>query len=505
MKFLIALLFSTQVFAQQAVIFSGQNVKALKPNLDLFGQSKIMSGSVNPTSVAVNANFGSLYLNSTTGRVYKKNDSGSSTNWYEVVDTSTAQTIVNKTIDATLNTITNIQDSMIDSEASTAGQVLTSDGAGGASWQNSSATVSTTTVEFAYQDYMVVRVISSAGNIPLATGFENGDTVNGVVLATNDIIGIAAQTNKSENGIYTVNASGAPTRHPSYDTFQELNRATMYATEGTSIPEYAFHQVETLTSLADDQTWASSPAIDTFVVPTGVTKLSILACGGGGAGGNGGRVANPNAGSAGGGAGGNGGPPLMAEVTVVPGDTVEINLGRGGRRVMPISSGVALDGGDGTSTNINALGPPTFDLWFPGGAGGAGANGSNEGLTSSNFATDIGTFGGGLSAINGGTGGSGSPTASSGVDGYRSLYAAGGAGGLVSVTGGGGGGGAGFKTGGAGAAGVSGTNNGLDGLASPNRCGGGGGGSGARVNVSGSTRIGGGGGQGGVGYVRITY
>ncbi len=64
-----------------AVIFQGSNVKALKPNLDLNGQSKIMSGTVDPTVTATSANKGSQYLNTSSGVTYIKRDNGSSTNW----------------------------------------------------------------------------------------------------------------------------------------------------------------------------------------------------------------------------------------------------------------------------------------------------------------------------------------------------------------------------------------------------------------------------------------
>lgn len=67
-----------------SVIFSGNDVKTLKSNIDLNGQAKILSGTVDPTSSAVNAPIGSIYLNSSNGFIYKKQDSGSSTNWVKV-------------------------------------------------------------------------------------------------------------------------------------------------------------------------------------------------------------------------------------------------------------------------------------------------------------------------------------------------------------------------------------------------------------------------------------
>lgn len=67
-----------------AVIFSGDDVKALKQNIDLYGVAKVMSGTDNPTSVAKNAPKGSIYMDVTNGNVFKKNDAGSSTNWTQV-------------------------------------------------------------------------------------------------------------------------------------------------------------------------------------------------------------------------------------------------------------------------------------------------------------------------------------------------------------------------------------------------------------------------------------
>lgn len=63
------------------IIFSGNDAKLLKSNLDFFGQSKILSGTVDPSSVATSAPIGSLYLNSSSGLLYRKTDAGSSTNW----------------------------------------------------------------------------------------------------------------------------------------------------------------------------------------------------------------------------------------------------------------------------------------------------------------------------------------------------------------------------------------------------------------------------------------
>jgi hypothetical protein len=69
----------------------------------------------------------------------------------------------------------------------------------------------------------------------LASSFENGDTVDGVTLATGDRILIKNQATGSENGIYTLNASGAPTRAIDADTSGEVTTGMFtFITEGTT-------------------------------------------------------------------------------------------------------------------------------------------------------------------------------------------------------------------------------------------------------------------------------
>ena len=66
-----------------------------------------------------------------------------------------------------------------------------------------------------------VRVATTAAGT-LASSFENSDTIDGITLATNDRILIKDQGTGSENGIYTVNSSGAPTRATDFDSDTEV-------------------------------------------------------------------------------------------------------------------------------------------------------------------------------------------------------------------------------------------------------------------------------------------
>lgn len=60
--------------------------------------------------------------------------------------------------------------------------------------------------------------VATIANGTLATAFANGQTIDGVALVTGDRILIKNQSTATQNGIYTVNASGAPTRATDFDT-----------------------------------------------------------------------------------------------------------------------------------------------------------------------------------------------------------------------------------------------------------------------------------------------
>jgi hypothetical protein len=86
-----------------------------------------------------------------------------------------------------------------------------------------------------------VRVATTVAGT-LATSFENGDTVDGIVLATGDRILIKNQAAATENGIYVVAASGAPARAGDADSTADLNNATVSVTSGTANAGLSFTQ-----------------------------------------------------------------------------------------------------------------------------------------------------------------------------------------------------------------------------------------------------------------------
>ena len=74
----------------------------------------------------------------------------------------------------------------------------------------------------------------------LSSGFANGSVIDGVTLATGDRILIKDQSSATENGIYTVNIAGAPTRALDADTGTELISAAVYAEQGSTNSDKAF-------------------------------------------------------------------------------------------------------------------------------------------------------------------------------------------------------------------------------------------------------------------------
>jgi hypothetical protein len=72
-------------------------------------------------------------------------------------------------------------------------------------------------------------------NVTLASDLENGDTLDGVTLATGDRVLVKNQSTGSENGIYVVKASGAPDRSTDADTGAELtSNFAVFVEEGTA-------------------------------------------------------------------------------------------------------------------------------------------------------------------------------------------------------------------------------------------------------------------------------
>jgi hypothetical protein len=118
-----------------------------------------------------------------------------------------------------------------------------------------------------------VRAATTAAGT-LATSFENGDVIDGVTLATGDRILVKDQAAGAENGIYTVNASGAPTRATDADSWTELVSAFTFVEEGTTNADSGWTSTVnaggTLGTTA--VTWVQFSGAGQITAGTGLTK-----------------------------------------------------------------------------------------------------------------------------------------------------------------------------------------------------------------------------------------
>lgn len=124
----------------------------------------------------------------------------------------------------------------------------------------------------------------------LASAYENGDTVDGITLVTGDRILLKDQSTQTENGIYTVNVSGAPTRALDADSAAELLNATVFVVQGTVNADKAYTQTTNVTGTgagpvigSDNIVWAQFGGGASYTAGNGLqlasTTFSVLANG----------------------------------------------------------------------------------------------------------------------------------------------------------------------------------------------------------------------------------
>jgi hypothetical protein len=191
----------------EIVLFSGTGGKTLKRATGS-GIAKITSGVLSTATAGTDYTTPSS-TESFTNKTFDANGSGNSISNLETADFA-ANVVDND------STLTANSSSRLPTQQAVKGYV--DNAVQGLSWKQA------------------VRAASTAP-VTLATAFENGDTIDGVVLATGDRILIKDQSAAAENGIYVVNASGAPTRAADANSAAELINATVYVSEGTTNAE----------------------------------------------------------------------------------------------------------------------------------------------------------------------------------------------------------------------------------------------------------------------------
>jgi len=96
-------------------------------------------------------------------------------------------------------------------------------------------------------------VAATTANVTLASAVDNGKTLDGVTLATGNRILVKNQTTESENGIYIVSASGAPTRAADFNSAAEIHGGDfVFVTGGTQYNNTGWVQTETVTTVGTD-------------------------------------------------------------------------------------------------------------------------------------------------------------------------------------------------------------------------------------------------------------
>jgi hypothetical protein len=116
-------------------------------------------------------------------------------------------------------------------------------------------------------------VAATTTNITLATDVENGDTLDGVTLATGNRILVKNQSTESENGIYVVSASGAPSRATDFDSPSEIDGGDfVFVTGGTSNDNTGWVQTNTVGTVGTDAIYFSQfSGAGTYSAGTGLT------------------------------------------------------------------------------------------------------------------------------------------------------------------------------------------------------------------------------------------
>ncbi|MFZ2593143.1 MAG: hypothetical protein WAX38_00015 [Minisyncoccia bacterium] len=128
-----------------------------------------------------------------------------------------------------------------------------------------------------------VAVVSTVAAGVLVSDFEHGDVVDGVTLTTGDIILIKNQTVASENGLYTVSATGAPVRVGN----SQLIGQQYFVRLGTVGTTKTFTLATTNTYITAAATSSSSitslngltSGVQTFLLGTAGTDLTIVSSG----------------------------------------------------------------------------------------------------------------------------------------------------------------------------------------------------------------------------------
>ena len=116
----------------------------------------------------------------------------------------------------------------------------------------------------------IITRVATTANINLSNALENGDTLDGITLATGNKILVKDQTDATENGIYDVVASGAASRNTEFDTVAELAGQMVIVQEGSTNADKFF-----LCTTDNSGSIGSVNITFTVVVPSNVGDVTL--------------------------------------------------------------------------------------------------------------------------------------------------------------------------------------------------------------------------------------
>ena len=117
----------------------------------------------------------------------------------------------------------------------------------------------------------IIAEAATTANIDLTADLQNGDTLDGVTLATDDRVLVKDQTDATENGLYLVVASGSASRDPEHDTIAELSGGMVVINQGTVNDNKIF-----LCTTDSDATIGSSNITYTVITPANVGTVTSV-------------------------------------------------------------------------------------------------------------------------------------------------------------------------------------------------------------------------------------
>ena len=116
---------------------------------------------------------------------------------------------------------------------------------------------------------IICRAATTA-NVTLSSDLQNGDTLDGITLATGNRVLVKNQSTASQNGVYTVVASGTASRDTDFDAIGELAGQIVIIQEGSTNAEKMF-----LCTTDSDASLGSDTITFTVVQPANVGDVTL--------------------------------------------------------------------------------------------------------------------------------------------------------------------------------------------------------------------------------------